>query len=538
MTTRTFLSLFCLFSLFYLFGCNSFSSRPNRELRISFNATPASFDPGTCGDLVSSSLSYLLYEGLVRSFQGKPEPALAEKIEISEDLLTYTFHLKPSVWSDGKALTAHDFERSWKRVLNPKFPAVWPHLFFPIKNAEKLYRGEISSNEIGIEVLNDLTLRVTLERPAPYFLTLMTFPCYFPTPDSKEIKLSDAIVNNGPFSIEKATPHAEILLKKNPNFWNSEQIFLEKVNISIIPCEETALKMFECGELDLIGGMESPLPLDSLESLRKKYLFSFSPIPATTFCSFNTKHPFLQNKNLRKALSYAIDRSSVIKNITQMNETIATRPIPPVLIQVARANSQISDSLDLNREFYPSFDPQEAQALLKRALAELAIEKEQLNNLVFSYSSSEINRKIASALCEQWKETLGISVHQECCEKQGLREKLFKGTYDLALYFWISQFEDPIAILERFQDPKNLKNTPHWYSEEYCNLLLIASEEKNPLLRLRILEAAEELFCEEMPLAPIYHWSNGWICSKSLHQVVSMPSGLIQYEWISKDSSP
>lgn len=515
MTTRTF------FFFILLYGCASSPSKQH-TLRISFNSIPSSVDPGTCGDLASSSLVYLLYEGLTRSSNGVPEQALAEKIEISNDRLTYLFYLRPSNWSDGRPVTAYDFERSWKKVLDPQFPSIWPSLFYPIKNAERAHKREVSADQIGVYALNDHTLKVVLEYPTPYFLTLTTFLCYLPSPSYSEQKLNIPLISNGPFLLQSVIACSKFILSKNKNYWNSQKIKLDEIQIDIIRSEATALQMFENGELDLVGGIEAPLPLDSLPNLRKQYCFSFAPIPATTFCSFNTHHPLLKNKNLRKALSCAIDRDSITKNITQMEETAAVRPVPPLLSQ------------NPNRQFYPAFSPEQAQKFLNQALEELGIEKKQLNQLVLLFSFSETNRKIATTLKSFWEETLGISVSLECCEKQALRERLFKNNYDVALYFWLAQFEDPIAILERFQDPENLKNTPHWHNEDYCRFLTLANEALTLETRSLYLEMAEEVFCEEMPLAPIYHWSNGWICQPSIKEISAMPSGLIQFERISK----
>ena len=487
-------------SLFFICGCTS-SELSKNQLRISFSNYPGTTDPRICGDLISSSLACLLYEGMTRCGpEGVLEFALAQSVDLSDDHLTYTFHLRPSCWSDGEPVTAFDFERSWKRVLDPSFPAICPYLFFTIKNGEKSYKNEISSQEIAILALDDLTLQVTLERPTPHFLSLTSFPCFMPAPSHVR---PDGLISNGPFCLKSAKPNAELILARNPTYWNSEQIKLEEIQITIVDCETTALRMFQRGELDFVGGLTSPLPIDSIPEFQDQ--IQFAAVPGTTFVAFNMQHSALQSQQLRRALSLSIDRDAIVKYVTQMGESPATRFIPPSL-------------MGDQKELFPTYVPD--QTIL------------QTEELVLSYATSEINRKIATVLQEQWKKRLGIRVRLDPCERQSFRERLYHKDYQLALHFWVAQFQDPINILERFQDPSNLKNIPGWYSSRYCELTRLAQEDLSQ--RRDCLEQAEEILCEEMPLAPIYHWSSGWIHHPSLSNVSANSSGFILFERIVK----
>jgi oligopeptide transport system substrate-binding protein len=511
--------IFLTTSFFLLASCSS-PKPSNHQLRIAFTHYPVTADPRASGDLISASLIALLYEGLMRCAPGNTyEFGLARAVEVSEDQLTYFFHLRPSVWSDGIPVTAMDFERSWKRILDPSFPAPCPYLFFPIKNGERAYKRECSQEDIGVRAIDELTLQVILERPTPYFLSLTAFPSFFPVPSHVEPQQGQwehELITNGPFLLREAKLQTHLILQKNVCFWNAEAIQLDEIKIQVIDCEQTALRMFQRGDLDLVGGMTSPLPLDALERLRSQLYFA--PVPATTFCAFQMEHPLLQNKKLRKALSYAIDRKAIVQHITQMGEVAATRCLPPTLVYN-------------EREFYPPFDAQQAQELFQEALHEL---QQKDLSLALSYSANELNRKLATTLQAQWKEILGLEVRLDPCEKQFFRTRIARREYEIALHFWVAQVRDPMNILERFQDHSNIKNIPGWVQPHYVALLHQAIQEQEIFAKQKWLEQAEALLCEEMPLAPIYHWSSGWIAHPSLTDVTVNESGFVLFERIKK----
>ena len=169
------------FFVLLLASCNSPPQKADHCLRLNIAAEPATLDPRKGGDLLSSHLHFMLFEGLTRICpNGIAEPAIAESIELSNDKKTYTFHLRSALWSDGSTITALDFENSWKDILSPEFPSQNANLLYPIKNAELAKKGESSPSTIGITALDAQTLQVTLENPVPYFLELVSFCVFSP----------------------------------------------------------------------------------------------------------------------------------------------------------------------------------------------------------------------------------------------------------------------------------------------------------------------------------------------------------------------
>src|SRR5579872_1219144 len=356
----------------------------NHELKVNVASEPATLDPRKGGDLTSSCMHFMLFEGLTRlNIDSTTEPAQAEKIDLSPDKLTYTFHIRNSKWSDGTPVTSYDFAKAWKDILDPHFPSINAHLLYAIKNAEAAKKGEVPLDQVGISCPDPKTLVVHLETPTPYFLQLTSFCVLFPVNRHIDRNFPDWAFNannhfvcNGPFKLAAWKHHSEIQLEKNPLYWNAEKVELSGVRVSMIDNEMTALQMYERGELDILGQPFSPLPADSFIDLVRKKQLQRKPIGASTVCFFNLSQFPFNNINIRKAFALAINRESIVKNVTQLNEPIATGIIPPVLKQ----NKVV--------HFYKDDDKTAARAFLEKGLAELEITAADLKEITLTYSNS------------------------------------------------------------------------------------------------------------------------------------------------------
>ncbi len=515
--------MFRFFSCFLLLLASCSSPEKPSGLRIAFHSSPSTLDPRKANDFTSCTLMCLLYEGLMRNLpDGSVEPALAERIEISEDQLVYTFYLRDAYWSDGQKVTAYDLEASWKKGIDPKFPSLCAYLFYPIKDAEAALKGEKRLEEVGIRAIGQKTFQVELERPCPSFLSLTAFSCFFPIPLSLSGKNLDQVrpaVVNGPFYLETLSPHGKLVLKKNPLFWNQGQVHLDAISIHIVPDETTALHLFEHSELDWIGGALSPISLDALALIKEKENGHFSPTAATTFCTFNTKRFPFNSKEIRQALSLAINRDEIVEHITQAGELSATRFLPPALMG------------GKNKHLYPSYDPAKAQALLQKALR-----AKKLPPLTLVFKSHTLDKQIAQLLQQQWQNVLGIHVELQETDAKTHKELLLSRNYDLSLSNWIAQVNDPMNILERFKDQENTKNYPAWQNEGFAQLVQEALQTTQNDKRLEAIESAEEILASEMPLAPIYHWTSFSLCQRRVQNLYTTPTGGVLFErsWINE----
>ena len=275
---------------------------PSQTVHLNLKNEPATLDPRKGGDVISSHMHFLLFEGLVRlNPDGSITPAQAETFQITDEGKVYTFFLRDALWSNGTPVTAYDFEKSWKDILDPAFPSVNAHLLYPIKNAEAAKKGKVPLSEIGIVALDAKTLIVTLEKPTPYFLDLVSFCVFFPVHAQNDREspewaqnAGEHFISNGPFVLKEWKHNNEIIVGRNPGYWDQTRIRGEEIHFSMIDNEMTALQMFENGQLDMIGEPLSPLPVDALPTLKKKGILQKFPVGGTTMITFNVDKAPLQ----------------------------------------------------------------------------------------------------------------------------------------------------------------------------------------------------------------------------------------------------
>lgn len=491
------------------------------ELRLNIVQDPLTLDPRKSADFISTTLNFLLFEGLVKITPYTTiSMALAERVEISEDERTYTFHLRNAKWSNGAPITAYDFVQTWKDVLQPEFPCSNAHLLFPIKNAEKAKQGHISEREIGLRALDHKTIQVYLEQPTPFFLEMVSF-CVF-SPIYQTLALRNAkwaeekgssLVCNGPYRLVKWKRGSEIILEKNPYYWDEKNVTLERIHFSIIDNEMTALKMFELDELDILGLPFTGIPSDSVPSLMDKGLIKTTSLPGSTICCFNMSSFPFNNLNMRKAFAYAINREEIVTNVTQTGEEIGLHLIPKNLMEVRSS------------PFFRDGDVEKARDYFAKALIELDLSIDELETITLLHASTGIYAKVAQALQEQWRKALGVQVKLEGCEYKVFLDKLAKRDYQLGQCVWIAQYHDPMNFFERFNNRKNTKNYPGYHNPEYTKLLQSSNLASDAKERNEILRQAEEIFINDMPLTAIYHWNNAYLINPSVQNLQIYPTG-------------
>ncbi len=526
-----FFTKWTLFLLLFITGCQFTPKEMPNTLRMSLSQDPATLDPRRSSDFASSTLICLLFEGLTRCKGGSEiELGLAEKVEISPDGKRYLFTLKKTFWSDGCPVTANDFEKSWKKILTPKFPSPCSYLLYPIKNAEAYAKGLCAIEEVGIYSLNESLLQVDLENDTPYFLSLTAFPLFLPNPshlDSWETcwtqKKEKPLVCNGPFTLETIKAGSEIILKKNNQFWNFLQIHLDAISIHIISSEHTAVHLFEKGELDLVGGPLTPIHIDSLIPFYETKTLHFLPMAASTFCAFNNEQFPFSNPSIRKAFALSVKNHPMIRQeIEMMGQIWALHILPPTL-SILKTEKQ----------------SEEALPFLHQGMQELQIAPQDLETLTLYYKGGPLEKKIAQTLQRIWKESLGILIQIEQIDAKSLAQKLYAKNYQLSLSSWIAQFHDPINILERFKEEKNQKNYTGWNESDFKELLNQSYLVQNPQKRADLLESAEKILEDSTPLIPLYHWRSPILIHPRLHGLATTSAGglLIEQSSIEPGSS-
>lgn len=480
------------------------SYRPKKqELRFNLRSAPLSLDPRKVNDSTSVSIVQLCFEGLARmNPKDSPELATAESVLISDDRLTYLFTLRDAYWSDGVAVTAADFETSWKQRLDPAFPCAAANDLFIIKNAKAAKLGHCSLNEVGVKAINDKQLLLELDHPVPYLLSSLASASFLPTPYhiTKENLhwIETNYVSNGPFLLKEQKAQQHIIIAKNPHYWDSDVVQLEQVSFIHIEDESTELNMFENRELDWAGYPLSTLPIDALPSLLGQGVVQFYDIAGTYYYMFNTTQFPFQNINIRKAFSLAINRSEIIDNILLMNQQVATTLTPHLLWSYPPKG-------------FADHNVAKAREAFDLGLKELGITKEQFPKVSLSYNTTTAHHKIAQAIQQQWKAALGVNVNLQNREWKVFLDDLQTGQFQIARLGGIANMEDPLAFLDEFRYLYTGKNHTQWHNPTYTALLETADHESNSKQREALLRSAEEILMNEMPVTPIYFYTGAYL---------------------------
>lgn len=508
-----------------LSACNrdSTTTENTNILRIASIEDPPTLDPRESRNLENTTILHLLYEGLMRSdSRGKAEPAIAQKVEISEDQKIYTFTLKNTFWSNGDPLTATDFVETWKTILDPNFPAPNAYQLFVIKGAKAAKEGKIDLNQIGLRAKSPHTLVVELEVPTPYFQDLTSTHFYFPVHESLRTKQpknnsSDAkLISNGPFSLESWAHDNEIVFGKNPKYWDAAEVTLEKVKVQVLS-ETTALRVFETGGLDWIGSPMGTLPQDAVTVLKHQKKLRATPGAGTHWFRLNTERPPFNNIKMRKAFAAALDRKSIVEHVTQGGQIPATGILPPSM------STQ-------GEHYFQDNDVTGAWDNFQKALEEMHISKDDLPTITLCYGSSEREHKLAQAVQQQWQKAFGIPIELQSCEKKLHYDKLKRKDYQISSGSWFADFSDPINFLEVFKYKNNGTNNTQWENPVFVELLDQSALEKDPAKRKDILNRAEHILMDEMPVIPLFFSSFNYVRQEKLFGVHFSDLGYLDFK--------
>ncbi|WP_289136167.1 peptide ABC transporter substrate-binding protein [uncultured Brevibacillus sp.] len=490
-------------------------------LRLNLHSEPPTGDPGLAEDTTSGAIILATFDGLTRiGSDEKPHEAAAESYTVSDDKLTYTFKIRDHKWSNGDPVTAHDFEYAWKRALDPKTASNYAYQLYYIKNGEKANKGEAKLDDVGVKALDDKTLEVKLENPTPFFLELLAFRTYFPV-NQKVVQANEkwagdakTHIGNGPFKIESWEHKSKLVIVKNDNYWDKDNVKLDKIEFSMVEDENTELSMFDNGELDWAGSPTSDLPTDAIPALKEQGKLTTQAIAGTYWYKFNTEKPPFNNIKIRKAFTYSIDRQSLIDNILQRGQLPATGAVPPSM--VLNPNGYFKDN-----------DQETAKKLLEEGMKELGITK--LPVITLSYNTSEGHKKIAEAIQDQWKKNLGVEVKLENKEWKVYLEDLHQGNYQIGRMGWLGDFNDPINFLELYKDKMGGNNDTRWENPQFKEFLNQSAKEADLDKRKKILADAEQILMDEMPIMPIYFYTQSWVQKPGVKGV--QITGLGDVDW-------
>ncbi len=494
---------------------------------------PETLDPAKMTGIPEGTVAYALFDGLTRMTAKGLEPAIAKSWDVSEDGLTYTFHLRDAKWSNGDPVTAHDFEFAWKRALDPDTLSEYAYQLYYIKNGQAFNEGKITDpNQVGVKALDEKTLEVTLEAPAPYFLSLTSFYTLFPLhratveahPDDWA-NSPETLVCNGPFVLDKWEHQAKIELVKNKNYWDADSVKLDKVVLTMVEEESTYLTMWENGELDSI---EQP-PINDIPRLKQEGKLQIKPYLGVYYYIFNTKKEPFDDVRVRKALALAIDRQAIVEKITKRGEKPALAYVPYGIPDAEPG----SDFREIGGDYFKDNDIETAKQLLADAGYPGG---KGLPPITILYNTREDHKIIAEAVQEMWKKNLGIeNVTLTNQEWQVYLDSRDEGNFHVARAGWIGDYFDPMTFLDMYVST-NLQNDGKWSNAEYDQLIAAAKSTGDQKARMEAMHKAEKILMDEMAIMPIYFYSHAVCEHEYVKDTYWNPLGPpdFKYAWIAK----
>lgn len=494
----------------FLVACSG-KDRKENVLRLASETEFRSLDPRVGNDSPSVQVILMLFEGLFRKDRNDmPKPAICSSYDISPDKTRYTFHLKQTTWSDGSPVTAMDFEYAWKKAVDAAWATNSAYRFYPIKNAQKIVKGKLNTDALGVCALDPYTLQVDLEYPAPYFLSMLTTTVYFPIP--KHIVKHNPrwafskggnFVSNGPFTLVKNYFKEKVILEKNPYYWDKRHVYLSGIELNVIPEVDTQYAMYQKGEIDFYGKPFAYPTSETLAVIRNLKDFHTEDLHSIGLIFVNTQKAILSNANFRKAIASALNRQAIIDHVAQEPSMPAMDVMPAAL------------SLH-PLPYFKDNDVQKAQSYLKLALDELDLTVEQLPKLNVLFTDMRRNKVILQAIQDQIRTNLGITLSLTSREWSVVYQDATSGNYDMVFMSWFARIPDPEYMLETFKYASDQVNTTFWEDGDYIANLNKARESIDVKERYYYLHTANNILMDAMPLIPIYHSKQVFLANPNL----------------------
>ncbi|AXO17130.1 TPA: peptide ABC transporter substrate-binding protein [Providencia stuartii] len=465
---------------------------------------PASLDPIKSVGLTEAQVMRDLFEGLVnQDSHGKPIPGVAQSWSTTDNK-TWMFKLRPDArWSNGDPVTADDFVYSWRRLVMPEntSPFAWFGALAGINNAQQIIDGKLPADQLGVEAIDKRTLKITLDKPIPYFPSLTAnfslFPVHAKTVEkygADWIKVGN-LVGNGAFILSDRMVNEKIVLTPNPFYWDHANTVITKVTFVPINQESNATNRYLAGDLDITESFPKQRYQKLLADIPNEV---FTPDQlGTYYYAFNTQRAPTNDARVRKALSMTIDRNLIAKKVLGTGEKPANRFTPDV-----------TAGFKPQKGMYDNASQKELDEKAKALLHSAGYGPNNPLRLVLLYNSSENHQKIAIAVASMWKKKLGAEVKLVNQEWKTYIDSRNTGNFDVIRASWIGDFNEPSTFLSLLT-AQHSGNIPKFNSKRYDEVMASASIETNEELRNRYYNQAEEIIAQEAPIAPIYQYTNG-----------------------------
>lgn len=520
MPTRSRLALGWLVAsaVFLLAGCakrETAVQRGDRDqvLHRGIGAEVGDLDPHVATNIAEVDITSALFEGLYVEdpVDLHPVPGVASHCDVSADQLTYTFTLRAEAkWSDGKPVVAQDFVDSWRRVLTPSLASENATMLYVLQGAEAFHKGANKDfSRVGVSATDARTLRVTLDHPTPYFLSLLTHPAWHPVPIAAIAALGDAftrgtawtkpgkLVGNGAFVLKTWQTNREIVVEKSPTYWDAAKVRLKAVHFYPIENFDVEERAFRAGQLHLTYNLPFA-KVDTYRATNSPFLRT-DPYLNTYFFRLNVRQPPLNNDKIRRALSLAIDRQAIVSKLLKGGQLPAAAITPPGLPGYTPPPG-------------PLVDVSAARAILAEAGFPGG---KGFPTLELLFNTSPNNRLLAEAVQEMWRRELGIDVRLANQEYKVVLAERRAGHFQMLLSDWVGDYLDATTFLDLWRSDSGNNHTG-WSNPDYDAALFAAARSPDATGRAAQMQKAEALMLASSPIIPVFYNTHVFLVQPSV----------------------
>jgi oligopeptide transport system substrate-binding protein len=485
----------------------------------------------TTTDLYSARLLNNINEGLYRlDANDKPHPAMAKSVDISDDTLTYTFTLRDGIkWSNGDPVTAQDFEYGWMTLLNPDTAAEYAYLLYSfIKGAAAYNSGDGSAEDVGIEALDNKTLKVTLNGPYPFWLGLAgSHQTYLPVNQKfyeqqgeDYAQSADSLLYNGPYIMTEFNPSTGATLVKNKDYWDKDNVDVQRIVCRIVKDASTRVNLYTAGDLDF-GELTSEYVNEYKDSPAFMRIIEFS----TFWLNMNFKDEIFQNENIRRAIQMSFDRDALANKILNDGSVGADGYVPAGI--AGPGNQTFREAVGPTM---PAYDPQQAKELWQKGVEELGQEP----TFTLLTGDTGTARDAGTFLQSEFK-AMGANIEINVQPFDEFLDLSTKGDFQMSLYGWIADYNDPMNFLDLFLSDSEF-NDPSFKNARYDQLITAAQTETDAKVRMDKLIEAERLLIEDQAaIAPVYFSGVAALLRPTFKDFVEHPTGTYEFKYLKVD---
>lgn len=526
---KVFLVIMSLLFLLTFTGCGDKKDDEGKVLKFNVGYSPDTLDPQECNVVENSIILSQMYDFLLREDQnGNFIPSLAESYPtVSEDGLTYTFKLRDAKFADGTPITAEDVKYSWTRALDPANAFEYAYQVFYIKNGEAFNAGTATADDLGLEVVDEKTLVVTLENPTPYFASLTGFTTYgviskaFAEKQEKygTTDIATALAS-GPFKPVENVQDQYIKYVKNDNYWDKDSVNLDTLYIYAVSESSTEIKMYETGDLDITY---MTMPVAEQIRLGEQGLLKQGGVLSTRYLMVNNQKAPLNDAKVRKALLLGLDRKSLADNVIT-NAVACTGFVPNSMAavddpkQVFRKEALLPDSGNV----------EEAKKLL--AEAGYPNGENWPTGVDIIYTTNESNKVLAEAIVEMWRVNLNIEIGATNLDGTVRRDRKNTGDFYMSLDGWSTDYLDPFSFIELGWS-KCQYNNGKYSNPEFDKLVDEIKSTADQTVRQAKMVEAEKILIDDMGYIPLTNSVKSYMEKDTVSGVVRSLLGQMDFKW-------